>query len=270
MHSSCIISLSCAIRSSPRIAWGNSPRCSVKSRAMSSAIPTARRSRPSTRSRTSTRRDGPRKTRISSPTTHWHTDKAYLPVPALLTMLHAIELPPKGGDTQFADMTSAYVALSDDDKRRIADLSRRAQPRVHARVDGRSPADRRRAGSRAAGDASVGPHAPANRREELVPRHVLLAHRRHGAAAKAARCSIGSLRTRRSRASSIRTAGGPATSSSGTTAASCIARWRTTTWGRAAGCCSAWWSGVTPHLDGAHGRRDGRRPLRPPVTTIRL
>jgi taurine dioxygenase len=53
---------------------------------------------------------------------HWHTDKAYLPVPALLTMLHAIELPPSGGDTQFADMTRAYAALPDDDKRRIADL----------------------------------------------------------------------------------------------------------------------------------------------------
>ena len=52
----------------------------------------------------------------------WHTDKAYLPVPALLTMLHAIELPQSGGDTQFADMTGAYVALSGDDKHRIADL----------------------------------------------------------------------------------------------------------------------------------------------------
>ena len=53
---------------------------------------------------------------------HWHTDKAYLAVPALLTMLHAIELPQSGGDTQFADMTSAYDALSDDDKRRVAGL----------------------------------------------------------------------------------------------------------------------------------------------------
>jgi taurine dioxygenase len=53
---------------------------------------------------------------------HWHTDKAYLPVPALLTMLHAIELPQSGGDTEFADMTSAYAALSDEDKRRVADL----------------------------------------------------------------------------------------------------------------------------------------------------
>ena len=53
---------------------------------------------------------------------HWHTDKAYLPIPALLTMLHAVELPQSGGDTQFADMTRAYDALADDDKRRVADL----------------------------------------------------------------------------------------------------------------------------------------------------
>ena len=53
---------------------------------------------------------------------HWHTDKAYLAVPALLTMLHAVELPESGGDTQFADMTSAYGALSDEDRHRIADL----------------------------------------------------------------------------------------------------------------------------------------------------
>jgi taurine dioxygenase len=53
---------------------------------------------------------------------YWHTDKAYMPIPALLTMLHAIELPPSGGDTQFADMTGAYAALADDEKERLADL----------------------------------------------------------------------------------------------------------------------------------------------------
>lgn len=52
----------------------------------------------------------------------WHSDKAYLRVPALLTMLHAVELPPSGGDTQFADMIRAYASLSDEVKRQIAGL----------------------------------------------------------------------------------------------------------------------------------------------------
>ncbi|MSP88972.1 MAG: TauD/TfdA family dioxygenase [Alphaproteobacteria bacterium] len=53
---------------------------------------------------------------------NWHTDKAYQAVPSLLTMLHAVELPPSGGDTQFADMTRAYDALPDDLKTEIAGL----------------------------------------------------------------------------------------------------------------------------------------------------
>ena len=53
---------------------------------------------------------------------HWHTDKAYLPVPALLTMLQAVELPPSGGDTEFADMSAAYGALPDSAKARIDGL----------------------------------------------------------------------------------------------------------------------------------------------------
>lgn len=54
-----------------------------------------------------------------SSTYFWHTDKSFLPKPALLTMLQAVELPPDGGDTQFADMTKAYAALPETMKRRI-------------------------------------------------------------------------------------------------------------------------------------------------------
>ena len=42
---------------------------------------------------------------------HWHSDLSYKPVPALATLLYAIECPPEGADTQFADMCSAYDAL---------------------------------------------------------------------------------------------------------------------------------------------------------------
>ena len=53
---------------------------------------------------------------------HWHTDKPYHPEPPLLTMLYAVELPPIGGDTEFANMALAYEALPESTKRRIAGL----------------------------------------------------------------------------------------------------------------------------------------------------
>jgi alpha-ketoglutarate-dependent taurine dioxygenase len=42
---------------------------------------------------------------------HWHTDKPYHPAPPMLTMLYAVEVPPYGGDTEFANMAQAYAAL---------------------------------------------------------------------------------------------------------------------------------------------------------------
>jgi alpha-ketoglutarate-dependent taurine dioxygenase len=53
---------------------------------------------------------------------HWHTDKSYLRVPALMTLLLALEIPPSGGDTEFADLTRAYDALDEATKREIASL----------------------------------------------------------------------------------------------------------------------------------------------------
>lgn len=52
----------------------------------------------------------------------WHTDKSYHAVPSLLTMLHAIEIPPDGGDTLFASMVLAYDALSDAEKKSLEGL----------------------------------------------------------------------------------------------------------------------------------------------------
>ena len=43
----------------------------------------------------------------------WHTDTAYLNEPPLGTMLLAKEVPPTGGDTIFANLYSAYEALSE-------------------------------------------------------------------------------------------------------------------------------------------------------------
>lgn len=43
----------------------------------------------------------------------WHSDTAYLETPPMGSMLYAIELPPYGGDTLFANMYRAYDTLSD-------------------------------------------------------------------------------------------------------------------------------------------------------------
>ena len=52
----------------------------------------------------------------------WHSDTAYLEQPAMATMLYAIETPPIGGDTLFANTALAYEALSDGMKRMLGGL----------------------------------------------------------------------------------------------------------------------------------------------------
>ena len=68
--------------------------------------------------------DGKPADRSSSPVSNyrWHTDKAYYAVPPMLTALYAVELPPHGGDTEFANTELGYATLSPDTKRRIAGL----------------------------------------------------------------------------------------------------------------------------------------------------
>jgi taurine dioxygenase len=52
----------------------------------------------------------------------WHTDMSYLADPPKASMLYALEIPPSGGDTGFANMYAAYESLPDDLKRRAAGL----------------------------------------------------------------------------------------------------------------------------------------------------
>jgi len=44
---------------------------------------------------------------------NWHSDTTYMPAPFLGTVLYALETPPVGGDTNFANLTAAYEGLSE-------------------------------------------------------------------------------------------------------------------------------------------------------------
>src|SRR5580700_11633135 len=48
----------------------------------------------------------------------WHADMTYVDVPPKAALLHALEVPPIGGNTYFADMFAAYETLPDDLKNR--------------------------------------------------------------------------------------------------------------------------------------------------------
>ncbi len=52
----------------------------------------------------------------------FHTDHSNHPRPPKATMLFAVELPSRGGDTQYVNMHDAYDDLPEATKRRIADL----------------------------------------------------------------------------------------------------------------------------------------------------
>jgi taurine dioxygenase len=54
---------------------------------------------------------------------NWHTDSSFLAIPPKITMLHAHELPPVGGDTEFSNLYAAYETLSDGMKAMLGGLN---------------------------------------------------------------------------------------------------------------------------------------------------
>jgi taurine dioxygenase len=70
----------------------------------------------------SNRRENGRPVGLADAGSYFHTDYSYLRVPARVTMLYSIEVPSRGGNTLFANMSAAYDDLPRSTKRRIDDL----------------------------------------------------------------------------------------------------------------------------------------------------
>jgi len=52
----------------------------------------------------------------------WHFDKMYYPLPNIAAVLHAVEIPDRGGETCFSDTSLVYDALPEATKVRLATL----------------------------------------------------------------------------------------------------------------------------------------------------
>ena len=52
----------------------------------------------------------------------WHSDSSFKVVPARYSLLHALRLPSRGGNTEFADMRAAWDTLDDETRAQCEDL----------------------------------------------------------------------------------------------------------------------------------------------------
>ncbi len=65
---------------------------------------------------------------------YWHSDVSFRPRPAMVSLLYAIEVPPLGGDTLFANMYRAFESLSAPMQRFLGGLQARHDFAVNTAV----------------------------------------------------------------------------------------------------------------------------------------
>lgn len=105
----------------------------------------------------------------------WHADMTYIEVPPKAAVLHALEIPSRGGgNTYFADMFAAYDALPGDLKAEI-------DGKIAVHDASRNSAGLLRKGYREVADVreTVGAHHPLVRTDAATGRKALFLGRRH-------------------------------------------------------------------------------------------
>ena len=95
----------------------------------------------------------------------WHTDGSFNENPSVASLLSGREIPPAGGDTQFADMCAAWDALPDERKARLEGLIA-----VHNLLH-----SRRKAGLTSIDEMLIAPRPPV--RQVLVRTHPATGHK---------------------------------------------------------------------------------------------
>jgi alpha-ketoglutarate-dependent 2,4-dichlorophenoxyacetate dioxygenase len=105
----------------------------------------------------------------------WHTDRSFIPADTTYSLLSAREVPPEGGNTEFADMRAAYDALPEAVKERIEGL--RCEHSVwHSRVLAGAKPSSIRDDERAAMPGAVQPlvrtHVRTGRKSLVLASHI--------------------------------------------------------------------------------------------------
>ena len=149
----------------------------------------------------------------------WHSDVTWRPEPSMGSVLRAVELPPIGGDTLWADMGAAYDLLDDPTKARIEDLvglhdftrafGWNQPPEVQDKMRAKHPTQEH---------PVVRTHPGDRPQDDLRERRLHDGHQGHGRRPRPARCSTGCSARRRFPTCSAGSAGRRAASRSGTTA----------------------------------------------------
>jgi taurine dioxygenase len=103
----------------------------------------------------------------------WHADMTYVDVPPKAAVLHALEVPPHGGNTYFADMFAAYETLSEQ-------LKKAAEGKVAVHDASRNSAGMLRKGYKEVTDVreTVGARHPLVRTDPETGRKALFLGRR--------------------------------------------------------------------------------------------
>src|SRR6185503_11413256 len=173
----------------------------------------------------------------------WHTDSSYMPLAAKASCLSAQVVPSAGGETEWADMRAAYDALEEATRQRIAGLSAHhslyhSQAKIGHIVETGAAYGYHTKGAPLRPLVKV--HPVTGRPALFIGRH---AYGVPGLAEPASEQLLADLVDFACRPP--RTPGGPATSSSGTTAACSTGRGPTTT-ARRASCAIPAWRAIRP------------------------